>query len=186
QPTSTGLTKVDSARDIVLVRSKIRNNSANTPKRGLKLYRLNSAKNTTTIRPVTVSSVSDGLSNTVFLGEHAPILSDKTWAGIVPSAAVCTNNPNRFPLTECDHAATLLSVHSGPAAEEVDPITGFAPIHPPNSPLSHVCQMFSEHPNGANVVLGDGSTRFISSSIHQPTWAAMSSRNKGEVFSHDE
>jgi prepilin-type N-terminal cleavage/methylation domain-containing protein len=135
---------------------------------------------------VTVSSVSDGLSNTVFLGEHAPILSDKTWAGIVPSAAVCTNNPNRFPLTECDHAATLLSVHSGPAAEEVDPITGFAPIHPPNSPLSHVCQMFSEHPNGANVVLGDGSTRFISSSIHQPTWAAMSSRNKGEVFSHDE
>ncbi|MFN9639779.1 MAG: hypothetical protein ACK56W_07140, partial [Pirellula sp.] len=47
------LTKVDSARDIVLVRSKIRNNSANTPKRGLNLYRLNSAKNTTTIRPVT-------------------------------------------------------------------------------------------------------------------------------------
>ncbi|MFN9656392.1 MAG: integrase core domain-containing protein [Dolichospermum sp.] len=57
QPTSTGLTKVDSARDIVLVRSKIRNNSANTPKRGLKLYRLNSAKNTTTIRPVTASRV---------------------------------------------------------------------------------------------------------------------------------
>ena len=55
QPTSTGLTKVDSARDIVLVRSKIRNNSANTPKRGLNLYRLNSAKNTTTIRPVTPS-----------------------------------------------------------------------------------------------------------------------------------
>ena len=53
QPTSTGPTKVDSARDIVLVRSKIRNNSAITPKRGLKLYRLNSAKNTTTIRPVT-------------------------------------------------------------------------------------------------------------------------------------
>jgi hypothetical protein len=53
QPTSTGPTKVDSVRDIALVRSKIRNNSANTPKRGLKLYRLNSAKNTTTIRPVT-------------------------------------------------------------------------------------------------------------------------------------
>ncbi|MFN9642367.1 MAG: hypothetical protein ACK56W_20465, partial [Pirellula sp.] len=51
--TSTGLTKVDSARDVVSVRSKIRNNSAITPKRGLNLYRLNSAKNTTTIRPVT-------------------------------------------------------------------------------------------------------------------------------------
>jgi hypothetical protein len=48
-----GPTSVDSARDIVLVRSKIRNNSAITPKKGLNLYRLNSAKNTTTIRPVT-------------------------------------------------------------------------------------------------------------------------------------
>ena len=66
QPTSTGLTKVDSARDIVLVRSKIRNNSANTPKRGLKLYRLNSAKNTTTIRPVTVQrEVSLFFSNSI-------------------------------------------------------------------------------------------------------------------------
>lgn len=135
---------------------------------------------------ISTASVTDGLSNTVFLGEHAPILSDKTWAGIVPGAAVCTNNPNRFPLTDCDRAATLVSVHSGPAADEVDPVTGFAPIHPPNSPLSHVCQMYSEHTNGANVTLGDGSTRFISSNIHQPTWAAMSSRNKGEVFSHDE
>ncbi|MFN7844115.1 MAG: hypothetical protein ACK5N9_20550, partial [Pirellula sp.] len=53
-PTSPGPTKVDSARDIVLVRSRIRNNSAITPKRGLNPYRLNSAKNTTTIRPVTL------------------------------------------------------------------------------------------------------------------------------------
>ncbi len=57
QPTRTGATKVDSARDIVLVRSKILNNSAITPKRGLNLYRLNSAKNTTTIRPVTSSAI---------------------------------------------------------------------------------------------------------------------------------
>jgi len=63
QPTTTGLTKVDSARAIVVVRSKIRNNSANTPKRGLNLYRLNSAKNTTTIRPVTriLLKPSDGI-----------------------------------------------------------------------------------------------------------------------------
>ncbi|MBU6174240.1 MAG: hypothetical protein KGQ60_10565, partial [Planctomycetes bacterium] len=50
-----------SARDIVLVRSKIRNNSAITPKKGLNLYRLNSAKNTTTIRPVTDNSPTKGL-----------------------------------------------------------------------------------------------------------------------------
>ncbi len=133
-----------------------------------------------------VSDVTDGLSHTVFLGEHAPILSDKTWVGVVPGATVCANTPQRFPITECDAAATLVNVHSGPASDEIDPLTGFAPIHPPNSPLSHVCQMYSEHGMGANVSLGDGSVHFISATIHQPTWAALSSRNKGEVVEHAE
>jgi prepilin-type N-terminal cleavage/methylation domain-containing protein/prepilin-type processing-associated H-X9-DG protein len=129
-----------------------------------------------------IADVTDGLSNTVFLGEHAAVLSDKTWVGVVPGAAVCANNPNRFPITSCDRAATLVNVHSGPASNEMDPIAGFAPIHPPNSPLCHVCQMFAEHGQGANVTLGDGSVRFISSHIHHPTWAALSSRNKAEVI----
>lgn len=126
--------------------------------------------------------ITDGATHTVFLGEHAPIVSDKTWVGVVPGANVCPNSPQRFPLSACDHAATLVNVHSGPASDEFDPVAGFAPIHPPNSPLAHVCQMYSEHGSGANVSFGDGSVRFISSSIHQPTWAALSSRGKGEVI----
>ncbi len=128
-----------------------------------------------------VRDITDGLSNTIFLGEHVPVLSDKTWVGVVPGAQVCPNNPRRFPNSTCDHAATLVNVHSGPAEAEIDPVSGFAPIHPPNSPLAHVCQMFSEHGSGANVAFGDGSVRFIAASIHQPTWAALSSRNKGEI-----
>ncbi len=127
------------------------------------------------------ADVTDGLSSTVFLGEHAPVLSDKTWIGVVPGAQVCTNSPAKFPITECDRAATLVNVHSGPASSETDPLVGFPPIHPPNSPLCHVCQMYSEHRGGCNVVLGDGSVRFISAFIHQPTWAALSSIAKGEV-----
>lgn len=126
------------------------------------------------------ADVTDGLSNTVFLGEHSSRLSNKTWVGVVTGATVCANNPQLFPLTACDHAATLVNVHSGPAADEIDPVTGFAPIHPPNSPLSHVCQMYADHPGGANVLLGDGSVRFVSELIHQPTWAALSSRAGGE------
>jgi prepilin-type N-terminal cleavage/methylation domain-containing protein/prepilin-type processing-associated H-X9-DG protein len=127
------------------------------------------------------ADVPDGLSQTVFLGEHSSVLSNKTWVGVIPGANVCGNNTQKFPLTECDHAATLVNVHSGPASDEIDPITGFAPIHPPNSPLCHVCQMYSEHPSGANVLLGDGSVRFISVFIHQPTWAALSSRGEGDT-----
>lgn len=128
-----------------------------------------------------IADVTDGLSQTVFIGEHSSVLSNKTWVGVVPGAAVCGNNSQKFPLTECDHGATLVNVHSGPASDEIDPVTGFAPIHPPNSPLCHVCQMYSEHPSGANVLLGDGSVRFISLFIHQPTWAALSSRGEGDV-----
>jgi prepilin-type N-terminal cleavage/methylation domain-containing protein/prepilin-type processing-associated H-X9-DG protein len=127
---------------------------------------------------VRAADVPDGLSNTVFLGEHSSVLSSKTWVGVVPGTEVCTNAPQIFPLTQCDKAATLVNVHSGPAQGEIDPLTGFAPIHPPNSPLCHVCQMYSEHDGGSNVVMGDGSIHFISELIHQPTWAAMSSRAK--------
>ncbi|GIX04712.1 MAG: prepilin-type N-terminal cleavage/methylation domain-containing protein [Planctomycetaceae bacterium] len=127
-----------------------------------------------------VRDVLDGLSHTVFLGEHASILSDKTWVGVVPGAWVCPRDPVQFPASHCDLAATLVSVHSGPSSAEVDPLTGFAPIHPPNSPLGHVCMMYAAHPGGAHVLLGDGSVRFVTTSVHQPTWAAVSSIAEGE------
>jgi prepilin-type N-terminal cleavage/methylation domain-containing protein/prepilin-type processing-associated H-X9-DG protein len=127
-----------------------------------------------------MADVTDGLSQTVFIGEHSSVLSNKTWVGVVPGAAVCANDPQKFPITECDFAATMVNVHSGPASDEIDPVTGFAPIHPPNSPLCHVCQMYAEHPAGANVLLGDGSVRFVSMFVHQPTWAALSSRAEGD------
>ena len=120
------------------------------------------------------ADVTDGLSNTIFLGEHHPVLSSKTWVGVVPGAAVCPTE--RFAFSECDSAATLVQVHSGPSASEDPPA-----IHPPNSPLCHVCQMYAEHPGGCNVMLGDGSVRFISEFINQLTWAALSSRAKGDL-----
>jgi prepilin-type N-terminal cleavage/methylation domain-containing protein/prepilin-type processing-associated H-X9-DG protein len=125
---------------------------------------------------VRAATVLDGLSNTVFVGEHHPTISDKTWVGVIPGSIVCPNNPARHPFSECDEAATLVLTHSGPAASELDV------IHPPNSPLAHVCQMYADHPNGANVLLGDGSVRFISQFIRVDVWAAMCSMNGGEVI----
>ncbi len=121
----------------------------------------------------TIASVTDGLSNTVFVGEHTTI-SDKTWVGVVPGARVCPNDPARFPFTECDVAATLVLCHSGPSAGE----DGL--IHPPSFPTCHVCQMYAPWPGG-NVLLGDGSVRFIPTSINANTWAALCSMNLGDV-----
>lgn len=124
------------------------------------------------------SDVIDGLSNTVFAGEHTSRLSDKSWAGIVPGAFVHPKfaSPDNGP----ESAAGLIFAHSGPAAGEVDAF-GNPIIHPPNFPTLHVCQMQSEHPGGAYILLGDASVRFISNSIDRPIFAALSSIAGGEV-----
>jgi prepilin-type processing-associated H-X9-DG protein len=58
-------------------------------------------------------------------------------------------------------------------------------IHPPNSPVGDTDEMYSLHLGGANVLLSDGSVRFIKQSINLATWAALSSRCGGEMISSD-
>ena len=125
-----------------------------------------------------LKEVFDGTSNTIFLGEHSSKLSDKTWVGVVPGASVHPrfSSPENGP----DGAATLVLVHAGPSGGELD-ITGFPIIHPINFPTYHVGQMYSEHPGGGNVSMGDGSVRFIAESVNPITFAEMSSMNEGEV-----
>lgn len=124
------------------------------------------------------ADVTDGTSTTVFLGEHA-VISDKTWVGVVPGAVVSPRDPQRFPLSSPDAAATLVLAHSGPARSELDI------IHPPNAPTCHVCQMYAAHPSGANVLLGDGSVRHVSEFINHDVWAALCSRNGREAIGDD-
>src|SRR5271157_3921017 len=89
---------------------------------------------------ISISSITDGLSNTVFLGEHSPVLSSKTWVGVVPGAVDCPTP--RFAFSPCDVAATMVQTHSGPdiipgLMTEVPPL-----IHQPNSRYCQVCQMY--------------------------------------------
>ncbi|MGB7326738.1 MAG: DUF1559 domain-containing protein [Rubripirellula sp.] len=123
--------------------------------------------------------VLDGLSNTIFFGEHSSALSDKTWVGVVPGAVVEPRfaSPENGP----DAAATLTLVHAGPSGGELD-ITGFPIIHPVNFPTFHVGQMFSEHPGGGMICLGDGSVRFVSNFVDLYLWAELSSMDEGEII----
>jgi len=127
------------------------------------------------------ADVTDGLSNTVFLGEHTSLLSHKTWVGVVPGAATCprldlTNWPS-----DCNAAGCLVGAHSGPDTHDHPEKI----IHAPNNPFGHTDEMYAEHPGGANVLFGDGSVRFIREEINPDTWVALSTRNKGEVASGD-
>ncbi|MCA9172377.1 MAG: DUF1559 domain-containing protein, partial [Planctomycetales bacterium] len=122
--------------------------------------------------------IKDGLSKTIFLGEHSSKLSDKTWVGVVPGAFTHPrlNSPENGP----DAAATLVLVHAGPSGGELD-ITGFPIIHPINFPTYHVGQMFADHPGGGNVCMGDASVRFVRNEVDLILWAEFSSINEGEV-----
>jgi len=121
-----------------------------------------------------IADVSDGLSSTVFVGEHTTV-SDKTWVGVHPDAACCPIDPTRHPFTECDGPATLVMCHSGPAPAEP------GVIHAPSFPTCHVCQMYAPWSGGGQVLFGDGHVQFIPTSINLNTWAALSSMNLGDV-----
>lgn len=125
----------------------------------------------------TFREITDGLSKTIFFGEHSSALSDKTWVGVVPGAF--THPRFTTPENGPDAAATLVLVHGGPSGGELD-ITGEPIIHPVNFPTYHVGQMYSEHPGGGNVAFGDGSVRFVPDSADLILWAELSSINEGE------
>lgn len=131
---------------------------------------------------VSVRDVIDGLTTTVFFGEQTPFHSNSTWVAIVPKAQTCTNSP-QFATAPCDYAAPQINVHSGPNSV---PNSGPSPIelsiiHVPNSKLGNVDSMYSDHHGGCNVLMGDGTVRFVSNTIDGLIWSYVSTIAGAEI-----
>jgi prepilin-type N-terminal cleavage/methylation domain-containing protein len=109
------------------------------------------------------SDISDGLSNTFFVGDRTVNQSYSTWAG-GPTGAL-----NPFVQAPGNYGAecTLLMAHCGP--------TG------PNAPgVPDADATASAHRVGAQFVMGDGSVHFISNGIAIPVWMGLATRQGGE------
>jgi prepilin-type N-terminal cleavage/methylation domain-containing protein/prepilin-type processing-associated H-X9-DG protein len=129
----------------------------------------------------TIAMVSDGLSQTIFLGEHSSILSHKTWVGVVPHAVTPPRLDRRPWLSENNGAGCLVGVHSGPDTHDHPQVI----IHAPNNPFGHTDEMWADHPGGANLLMGDGSVRFVTPFMNPYTFVALSTRDGQEAINGD-
>lgn len=125
---------------------------------------------------IRTADVTDGLSNTVAIGEHTSALSDKTWSAVVPWSVTCEKRKGQLT-DSCDSGGALVQAHSGPDLHDHPDVI----IHQPNHPARHADQLESEHPGGCHCLLADGSVRFFSQFMDPFVWSGLCTRSGGEV-----
>jgi len=97
------------------------------------------------------AQVTDGLSNTIFVGERGPRLGYSTWVGAISGA-------EEAPVR----------------------VVGVAD-HAPNHPTGHFDDFGSGHWGGTHFLFGDGSVKFIHDDIAIPVYQGLSTRAANEL-----
>jgi prepilin-type processing-associated H-X9-DG protein len=136
-----------------------------------------------------IASVTDGLSNTIFVGERSGNHSPSTWVGAVPGGrcpawmatqpyttpntppAQAPSGPNGSAYDNADYGEALVLAHCNathlPSAD--------FPIYDPDT-------FYSMHSGqGANFLFGDGSVHYLTSSINPITYQYLATISGGET-----
>lgn len=123
------------------------------------------------------SSIKDGLSSTLLLGERLPSLSGSSWVGSLPIGiyGICTGSATTNQ--ECVSANVLVLGHAGPENDNGSP----AWVDRPNYRASGADGYSSNHQNGCVFALADGSVRFIKNNISPMVFGALASISGGEL-----
>ena len=111
-----------------------------------------------------VADITDGLSNTFFVGERCTTVSLASWPGMIPGAQV----PSVRSPGDASGDSALVLGHCGP--------------HLPNDAIvTDADAMSSAHIGGVQFLLGDGSVRSIGNGVSQTVYDALATRAGGEV-----
>jgi prepilin-type N-terminal cleavage/methylation domain-containing protein len=111
-----------------------------------------------------IANITDGLSNTFFVGERCTTMSWSTWAGAVTGA----QDPSVRSPGDYSGASALVLGHCGP--------------HLPNdSIVTDADAMSSGHTQGVQFLFGDCSVHTIQNSIGQTVYDALATRSGDEV-----
>src|ERR687893_436660 len=108
--------------------------------------------------------ITDGTSQTFFVGERSHNLSYVTWTGRAIGGWLFTTasfegGTNKFS-PEPEESFTMIL---GPIGHEHGPRT-------PNFPTAHVEDYWSRHPGGVNFLFGDGSVRYVKDNINESVY----------------
>ena len=115
---------------------------------------------------VTMSSVTDGLSNTILVGENLPRSSDH----LIQAGATKWWGYNYGN----SHSSTIVPINArSDGTNCTDPVRSC----PQNWNISWGFK--SNHSGGANFVFGDGSVRFVTQTIEHRTYQLLGCRNDG-------
>jgi prepilin-type N-terminal cleavage/methylation domain-containing protein len=125
-----------------------------------------------------IGDVTDGLSNTIMIGERPPSHDMEFGWGFAGYGA--SGN------ADCDVMLGVSEINEGIAGTESDscPKGPYAYVQ---GQLNNRCDQFhywSLHSGGANFLNGDGSVRFVTYGIGQPVMEALSTRAGGEVINN--
>jgi prepilin-type N-terminal cleavage/methylation domain-containing protein/prepilin-type processing-associated H-X9-DG protein len=148
-----------------------------------------------------VAMVTDGLSNTAYFSEkirgtgipnpQTDMFVNTTQSSVDATFQTCisTNVLTALPLTSREGMSWVMGEMCCTLYNHVAPpnqITCAGTGYPGNmANMSMQVPPSSRHPGGANVLMGDGSARFVKSTIDLQTWRSIGTRNGGEVVSAD-
>jgi prepilin-type N-terminal cleavage/methylation domain-containing protein len=132
-----------------------------------------------------LAEVTDGLSNTIFVGERSSDHSPSTWTGAVTGG--------RCPAWMANQPASPYVPPPGPPYDNADWGEAFVlahcnATHLPSAdfPIFDPDTFYSEHtPRGAHFLFGDGSIHFLTSKINPVTYQALSTISGGELVMQD-
>jgi prepilin-type N-terminal cleavage/methylation domain-containing protein/prepilin-type processing-associated H-X9-DG protein len=127
--------------------------------------------------------ISDGTSNTIYLGEKLRDETELGWAS--GTRATLRNTGTRLNLTRVG-VIGFLSGEDAPAEEEGEnPPKDGAEAGNAQS-LNLVGGFGSPHPGGSNFGFGDGSVRFLKNTINPKVYRWLGNRADGEMLSSDQ
>lgn len=124
-----------------------------------------------------LQSITDGLSNTVMIGEAQQIKWSTSYGPFWGAGAHTSTHGTVYPPTHRWAPTTLPNApwfQFGTWTRDQNP-----------KKLQYAWRVGSFHPGGINVTMGDGSVRFIKNSINAYTWWSLQTMRGGEVISAD-